>query len=102
MKDAYTADWEPIGTEQEGPHTKQFVLESQDWKEMEQAIRLATGIQQGNMITWQIENGGGKDVIGTVSSRDTPDKTYQVNLTWVKDEGWKPTIVKIIKENPYD
>lgn len=102
VEEAYTKEWEPIGTEQEGQHTKQFVEESQDWKEMKEAIRVATGIEEGKMITWRIENGGGKDVIGTVSPDSAPDKTYQVNLTWVENEGWKPTVVKIIKDNPYD
>ena len=102
VEEAYTADWESVGTEQEGPHTKQFVLESQDWQEMKRAIRVATGIEAGQMITWQIANAGGQDVIGTVSPDNAPDKVYQVNLTWIDDKGWKPTIVKIIKNNPYD
>lgn len=101
VKEAYTGNWEPIGTEQKGPHTTQFDTKTQDWKEMKKAIRVATGIQEGNMITWMIENGGDQKAVGTVSPDNAPDKTYQVNLTWIENEGWKPTMVKIIKENPY-
>ncbi|ASN05151.1 YrrS family protein [Virgibacillus necropolis] len=101
VKEAYTANWKPIGTEQEGPHTTQFDTETQDWKEMEKAIRLATGLQEGNMITEMIENGGDQKVIGTVTDQ-SQENVYQVNLTWVENEGWKPTMVKILKENPYD
>lgn len=101
VKEAYTADWEPIGTEQEGPHTTQYDTESQDWKEMERAIRVATSIQEGNMITWRIENGGNQKVIGTVSNK-AQENIYQVNLTWIENAGWKPTMVSILKENPHE
>lgn len=98
VKEAYTADWEPIGTEQEGPHAKKFAEGTQDRTEMEKALHVATGIQEGDMITWFVENGGGQDVIGTVSNK-AEEKTYRVFLTWVENEGYKPTKVEILKEN---
>lgn len=99
--EAYTANWEPIGTEQEGTHTKEFAEGTQDRKEMEEAIRIATGLKQGDMITWWLENGGGNQVIGTVSNK-AQDKTYRVYLSWVENEGWKPTKVEVLKENDKD
>lgn len=98
VKEAYTADWEPIGTEQEGPHAKKFAEGTQDRIEMEKAIRVATGIQEGNMFTWRVENGGGQDVIGTVSNK-AQEKTYRVYLSWVENEGYQPTKVEVLKEN---
>lgn len=98
VKEAYTADWKPIGTEQEGPHAKKFSEGTQDRIEMEKALRVATGIQEDDMITWWLANGGGQDVIGTVSNK-AEEKTYRVYLTWVENEGWQPTKVEILKEN---
>ncbi|WP_404453124.1 YrrS family protein [Virgibacillus necropolis] len=101
VKEAYTADWQPIGTEQQGPHTKNFDEGAQDRIEMEKAARVATGIQQGDMITWWLDNVGGQDVIATVSNK-AQDNTYRVYLTWVDNEGWKPTKVEVLKENDKD
>ncbi|MFZ3576459.1 DUF1510 family protein [Virgibacillus sp. DJP39] len=98
VKEAYTADWEPIGTEQEGTHTKNFDEGTQDRIEMEKALRLATGLQDGDMITWWLHNAGGQEVIGTVSSK-AQEETYRVYLTWVDNKGWKPTKVEILKVN---
>jgi len=94
--EAYTGNWEPIGTEQEEPHTTQFDKETQDWYEMEQAIRLATGLDE--MITLWIGNGGEQKVIGTVSSMDGSD-IYRVYLSWITNKGWKPVTVERLREN---
>ncbi|MFD2046150.1 YrrS family protein [Ornithinibacillus salinisoli] len=99
--DAYTGNWQPVGTEQEGPHTTQFVVDSQDWMEMEKAIRLATGLVEENMITWFIGNGGEQKAIGTVSNSANTEY-YRVYLTWVDHEGWKPTLVEVLQENDKD
>ncbi|WP_047986364.1 YrrS family protein [Ornithinibacillus californiensis] len=96
--EAYTAEWQPIGTEQEGPHTTQFDTESQDWLEMEQAIRVATGLTEQDMITWFIGNGGHQKAIGTVTNK-AETEIYRVYLSWVDNEGWQPTLVELLKEN---
>lgn len=93
--EAYTGNWEPIGTVQEEPHTTQFNKETQDWLEMEEAIQLATGLEQ--MTTLWIGNGGNQKAIGTVSSMDKTN-IYRVYLTWVTNEGWQPTKVEKLKE----
>jgi len=92
--EAYVGDWDPIGTEQEEPHEVVFQEDSQDWKEMEEAIQVATELE--DMITHWIGNGGEQKVIGTVSSLDEAD-IYRVYLNWVENEGWKPTKVEKLK-----
>lgn len=96
--DAFTENWEPIGTEQEGPHTIVYDEGSQDRIEMEQAIRVATGLGEEDMITWWLQRGGDQQVIGTVSNR-AETEIYRVYLTWVDNEGWQPTLVEVLKEN---
>jgi len=91
---AYTGNWEPIGTSQSEPHEVQYNTESQDWMEMEEAIKYAAGLDE--MITQRIRNGGEQKVIGIVSA---PDNTiYRVNLTWQTNEGRQPEKVEILKE----
>ncbi len=96
--DAYTANWQPIGTEQTGPHTTTFDDGSTDRVEMESAIRLAAGLAEGDMITWWLQNGGDQKVIGTVSNR-SETQTYRVYLSWMDNQGWQPTLVEVLKEN---
>ncbi|MBO8155995.1 MAG: DUF1510 family protein [Bacillaceae bacterium] len=97
--DTIVKDWDPIGTEQEEPHVTTYDENSQDWKELLAAIRYAVGLQQDNMITWWVENGGGPEkVIATVTNRQQ-DEIYRVYLQWVTEEGWMPTKVEILKEN---
>src|SRR5699024_2214593 len=40
--EAYTQNWDPVETSQEEPHEVVFDKSSEDWTEMEQAIKLAT------------------------------------------------------------
>ncbi|WP_099158586.1 YrrS family protein [Virgibacillus ndiopensis] len=98
VESAYTGNWEPIGTEQQGPHTTTYDEGTQDRIEMENAIRVATGLQDGDMITWWLENGGDQKVIGTVSN-NAQTETYRVYLSWVENKGWQPTKVEVLKEN---
>ena len=99
VTEAYTANWKPIGTKQEGEHTTQFEKETQDWKEMEQAASLAAEIDESDMMTWRIENGGDpQKTIATVSDNEETE-VYRVYLSWIDEEGWQPTKVEILKEN---
>lgn len=98
VAEAYTGDWSPVGTEQEGPHTTTFDEGSQDRIEMRRAITQATGLTGDDMIEWWIENGGDQKVIATVS--DTAEtEVFRVFLSWVDNEGWQPTKVEILIEN---
>ena len=96
--EAYTANWSPVDTEQEGEHTTQFEKDSTDWKEMEYAASIATEINENDMVTWWIEGAGEQQAIATVSDSNE-SQTYRVFLTWVDNEGWQPTKVEILKEN---
>ncbi|SET62372.1 Protein of unknown function [Oceanobacillus limi] len=96
--EAYTGNWPPIGTEQEGPHTTQYDEGTQDRIEMEEAIRVATGLSEDDMITWWLENGGEQKVIGTVTNNQQTE-TYRVYISWIENEGWQPTLVEVLAEN---
>ncbi|SHN10156.1 YrrS family protein [Gracilibacillus kekensis] len=99
---AYEGNWEPIGTEQQGPHTTIFEKESQDWKERMQAIEVATGIPVEEQISWYHGNGGDQTVEATVSPDSNQDEAYKVTLVWIENEGWQPTLVEELIENKYN
>lgn len=83
--------WQPIGTTQKEPHHTSFNTNSEDWKEMKEAISYATGISVDKMVTWWIGNNGAPNLTyGIVSSKSDPTK-YKVTLKWVKNKGWEPT-----------
>lgn len=98
VADAYTGDWEPVETEQEGEHTTDFNDGSQDRNEIKKAAAVATGLNESDMIEWWVENGGEGQVVATVSD-SAQTKTYRVYLNWVDSQGWQPTKVELLKEN---
>ncbi|HEU5140913.1 MAG TPA: DUF1510 family protein [Bacillales bacterium] len=96
--------WEPIGTDQEPPHSVSYDDESLDWAEQIQALLYATGLQglsEDEYILWWLGNGGGpQQSLGKISTNAKPHEWYIVHLIWVKNKGWKPTSVeKVHKEN---
>lgn len=95
---AYTGDWDPIGTTQDGPHTINLNEGSQDRIEMKKAAASATGLNETSLIMWWINQVGEQKVITTVSDKDN-NEVYRAYLTWVDGEGWKPTKVEKLKEN---
>ncbi|WLR44027.1 YrrS family protein [Bacillus carboniphilus] len=96
------SSWKPIGTTQEGEHVAQYDTASVDWSEMEQSLSYAIGVPVENMTTWYIGNNGSpQDAIGTVSPSDRPDETYQVEIRWIDEKGWKPVVIKKLTNNPY-
>jgi len=98
--EAYTADWEPIGTEQEGQHTTNYNDGSQDRQEIREAIVQITGLNPDDMIEHWIGNGGDQQVIATVSDSSQAE-IYRVFLTWVDGEGWMPTQLEVLDEVVY-
>ncbi|SHF66986.1 YrrS family protein [Ornithinibacillus halophilus] len=95
--DSFTSsDWKPIGTEQEEPHT--LFGNDLDRIEMEKAIRVATRLDENNMVTWWLKNNGPQKVIGTVSDREET-VIYRVYLSWIENQGWQPTLVEELSEN---
>ncbi|MBP1947620.1 YrrS family protein [Virgibacillus litoralis] len=98
VADAYTGNWEPVGTEQTGQHTINYTENSQDRNEMRKAVALATDLNEDNFTMWWIERNGNQKVKTTTSNPDE-SKIYRVYLTWVDGQGWKPTKVEKLKEN---
>lgn len=100
VKEAYSKDWEPVGTDQSGTHTTTFEKGTQDWNEMMQAVGGAVGLDPTSMTAWWVENNGngGNDVIATVSAPDA-EETFRVFASWVDGEGWQATKVEVLKEN---
>ncbi|MBT2598245.1 MULTISPECIES: YrrS family protein [unclassified Oceanobacillus] len=98
VSEAYTGNWEPIGTEQEGPHTTTYDDGSQDRIEIKEATSMVTGINPENMVEWRVENGGDQKVVATVSNMDET-QVFRVYLQWIDGEGWQPTKVEELIEN---
>ncbi|AXI09529.1 hypothetical protein CUC15_11615 [Oceanobacillus zhaokaii] len=98
VAEAYVGEWEPVGTEQTGPHTTTYDEGSADREEMKQAVSVATGLATTDMIEWWYENGGDQKVIATVSDK-AQTATYRVFITWIDGEGWQPTKVEKLIEN---
>ncbi|ARI76981.1 YrrS family protein [Halobacillus mangrovi] len=99
-----TKNWEPVPTEQEtdGSHRILYQEGTQDWKELEQTVRNATGLSEGDMITWRIENNNSPTKAkATVSNKDKT-KIYRVYIEWVDGKGYKPTQVEVLNSNPYN
>ncbi|WP_240376504.1 YrrS family protein [Bacillus piscicola] len=97
----HNGEWEPIGTEQTGSYNADFTKGSQNWQEMESALQYATGISEGEMIIWWLENGGNQTAVGTVSDYNHQNKPFQVTMKFIENEGWTPTDVKVLESNPY-
>ncbi|SER73166.1 Protein of unknown function [Gracilibacillus ureilyticus] len=99
VRKAYEGNWEPVGTEQEGPHTPEYDNGSVDRQEMAKAVEVATGIPAENQITWWAGRGGDQKVELTVSPETNEQETYRVHLVWVDGQGWQPTLVEELIEN---
>jgi len=95
--EAYTGNWEPVGTEQEGPHTTDYSDGSQDRIEIEEAIVYATGLNGSDMTTHWVGNDGEQRVVATVSAGERSE-IYRVFLSWIDGEGWQPTKVEVLEE----
>ncbi|SFL65121.1 YrrS family protein [Salibacterium qingdaonense] len=94
-------EWEPIGTEQSGSFRHDFDTSSQNWAEMEAALRYAAGLSSGEAETWRIENGGGSNrAVGYISTYENRQTPYKVTIEFVEDEGWKPVNVERADSNP--
>ncbi|MRX71355.1 DUF1510 family protein [Bacillus lacus] len=91
--------WQPVGTEQSGPHTAVYEKNSQDWAEMTRAISYATGIPEDNMTIWFLGNNGTpNDARGTVSPKNNAGEKYRVAITFVEGEGWMPVTVEKLRQ----
>ncbi|SDK52452.1 YrrS family protein [Sediminibacillus albus] len=96
--EAYTADWQPVGTSQQEPHQTTYEEGTQDWEEMMEAIELATDLTSDDRVVWWVERAGDQQVIATVSD-SAETEIYRTYVTWVENQGWKPTKVEVLEEN---
>ncbi|MBC2149106.1 DUF1510 family protein [Listeria booriae] len=96
-----TKDWKVIPTEQKGDHVNSYEMDSQDWSEKVAAFSEATSIDKGDMTVWYV--GRGEDPatqsVGTISTKEDPDKAYRIYITWKDGSGWQPTKVEELKTN---
>ncbi|WP_163581264.1 YrrS family protein [Gracilibacillus saliphilus] len=99
---AYEGNWEPIGTEQEEPHTTTFEKETVDWQEMMKAVEVATSIPTDEQVTWWFGRAGDQRVEATVSPRSNQSETYRVTMQWVEEQGWQPLLVEELIESKHN
>ncbi|MGG2095338.1 YrrS family protein [Bacillus sp. S13(2024)] len=94
--EAYTKPgWKPVGTEQGQSPAMTFQKGSTDWNEMIKAIAYAIDIPADQLVLNRIGNNGKQKAYGKVTDKQT-GKKYQVNIDWVENEGWKPTLVQTL------
>ncbi|MFC4404038.1 YrrS family protein [Gracilibacillus xinjiangensis] len=98
VKRAYEGNWQPVGTEQEGPHTTNYDNGSIDRQEMSRAVEAATGIPVKEQTTWWAGRAGDQAVEITVSPKSNEGEIYRVHLAWVDQQGWQPTLVEELIE----
>lgn len=98
VKEAYTANWEPVGTKQKEPHSVVIEQNTQEWKEMMEAVTVATGVNEEELVAWWVTRGGSQEVIATVSDR-AETETFRVYLHWEENKGYRPDKVEILVEN---
>lgn len=96
---AFKGDWDPIGTEQTGPHTINYNDGSDDRLEIKEAVVMVTDLDEDDMIEHWIGRGGDQAVIATVYDT-SQEHIYRVHLQWVDEEGWQPTQVEELKHLP--
>ena len=95
-KEAYTKPaWKPVGTEQGQSPAMTFQKGSVDWNEMNKAIAYAIDIPVEQLVIQRIGNNGKQKAYGRVIDKQTGNK-YNVNIDWVENEGWKPTLVQTL------
>ncbi|QGH35050.1 DUF1510 family protein [Gracilibacillus salitolerans] len=101
VRSAYEGNWDPIGTEQEEPHTTTFDKDSVDWQEMMKAVEVATSIPTDEQVTWWFGRAGDQRAEATISPKSNQDETYRVTMEWVEEQGWQPVLVEELIENEH-
>ncbi|MGF9963274.1 YrrS family protein [Bacillus rhizoplanae] len=94
--EAYTKPaWKPVGTEQGQSPAMTFQKGSTDWNEMMKAIAYAIDIPADQLVIHRIGNNGKQKAYGNVQDKQS-GKKYYVNIDWVENEGWEPTLVQVL------
>lgn len=94
-------EWQPIGTTQSELRLE-FSEGTVNRQEMDRALSYASGLSEGEMTVWRIENAGdGRSVRGVVSNYENSETPYEIYLEWVDGEGWLPVQLNQLDHNPY-
>ncbi len=87
--------WEPVGTEQGEKPAATYEKGSTDWNEMLAAVGAGVGVNPNDMTVWRLGNNGAPEkAVATVSPKGEGSVKYRVEIEWVENEGWKPTVVE--------
>jgi len=95
--EALVGNWQPVGTSQEEPHTTNYSDDSDDRREIKEAILYVTNIDEDNLTEHWVGNGGEQKVIAHVEDQSNEDK-YTIYLSWVENEGWQVTLIERVEE----
>jgi cytoskeletal protein RodZ len=95
-----TKDWPVIPTEMEtnAEHSITYQPGSQDYKELQQAIRSAVGLSENNIIYWRVENRGGPQKAISVVSDKNKTGYLRVHVDWIDGQGYKPVKLEVLNE----
>ncbi|SFJ18339.1 Protein of unknown function [Halobacillus dabanensis] len=95
-----TKDWPVIPTEMEtnAEHSITYQSGSQDYKELQQAIRSAVGLSEDNIIYWTVENRGGPQKAISVVSDKNKTGYLRVHVNWVDGQGYKPVKLEVLND----
>ena len=95
-----TKDWPVIPTEMESnaEHSITYQSGSQDYRELQQAIRSAVGLSEDNIIYWTVENRGGPQKAISVVSDKNKTGYLRVHVDWIDGQGYKPVKLEVLNE----
>ncbi|MGR9049281.1 YrrS family protein [Halobacillus faecis] len=94
-----TKDWPVIPTEMEtnGEHRITYQSGSQDYKELQEAIRSAVGLSEDNIIYWDVSNRGHHQKAKATVSDKNKTGYLRVQIDWIEGQGYKPVKLEILK-----
>ncbi|CDQ18081.1 Protein of unknown function [Halobacillus karajensis] len=94
-----TKDWPVIQTEMEtnGEHSITYQSGSQDYKELQEAIRSAVGLPEDNIIYWDVSNRGHPQKAKATVSDKNKTGYLRVHVDWIDGQGYKPVKLEVLK-----
>lgn len=96
---AYSGQWEPVETNQGGPHVTNYDDGSADRIEIRRATSQVTGVSEDDMIEyWVGSDGGAEDQVTSTILETSTQRYYKVYLTWNDGQGWQVTRYEEIQD----
>lgn len=95
-----TKDWPVIPTEMETKteHSITYQSGSQDYKELQKAIRSAVGLAEDNIIYWDVSNRGGPQKAKATVSDKNKTGYLRVHIDWIDGQGYKPVKLEVLND----